>query len=111
MTITSEDVNPRKEEEPVVKPQKRVRKTEPVAPRKTELTEALNAYENAVLKATGGKILLKMERDNVSFVTDAGVKFTREQPFQLVDADEVDLLIRQNFRKAYPEEVKEFYER
>jgi hypothetical protein len=112
MTITSSDVNPPKEEAVVEKPQKRVRKPakEAIAP-KSELAAAFQAYEEAVKEATGGRVLMKMERENQSFVTDSGVKFTRSQPYQLVPEHEVELLLKQNFRKAYPEEVTDFYAR
>lgn len=76
---------------------------------KQELLDAMETYEESVKELTGGKVLMKMERDNASFITDNGVKFTRENPYQLVEAPEVEVLLRQNFRKAYPEEVKDFY--
>lgn len=107
--IKSEDVNPPKEDS---RPTRVVKKqpTKKPAASKTDLAEAIKQYQDTVKDASGGRVLMKMETENMSFVTDSGVKFTRDAPFQLVQEWEVDLLLKQNFRKAYPEEVSEYYE-
>ena len=114
MTIKSEDVRP---ERPVRKTTRTTTKTS-VATEDSNfskndaqrlLEEAMENYESSLKEMSGGKILLKMERENASFTTTKGVKFSKDHPYQLVDEDEVAALLRQNFRKAYPEEIKDFY--
>ena len=56
------------------------------------------------------QVLLKMERENGLFEV-LHYRFTRENPFQLVDSDDADY-IRQNwegFRTAYASEVADYY--
>lgn len=107
--IKSEDVNPPKEDSRPTKVVKKQPVKKTVAS-KAELVDAIKQYQDSVKEASGGRVLMKMETENMSFLTESGVKFTREAPFQLVEEWEVDLLLKQNFRKAYPEEVSEYYE-
>lgn len=57
------------------------------------------------------KVLLKMERDNMSYTSNKGVRFSKEHPFQTVDKGEADELVKLGFREAVPDEVLRFYEK
>lgn len=107
MTIKSEDVRG----EPVERPAKVTKKAVTKKPvrSKVELEDAIKNYQESLKEVSGGKVLMKMERENLSFVTDSGVKFTKDAPYQLVEEWEFELLLRQDFRRAYPEEVEEYY--
>ena len=74
-----------------------------------EIIESARRMKEAIKKLTGGKVVMKMERENATFLTDNGILFSREHPYQLVDEDESSLLIPQNFRVASPDEILEFY--
>lgn len=75
-----------------------------------QLVEAAKQMESATKELTGGKILVKMETDNYSYLTESGVKFTKAHPFQLVEESEADLLEENGgFRKASPQELIDFY--
>jgi len=111
MTIKSEDVRPQKRTTSktgttTTKSDSHLKTNDP----REVMLAAIDQYEGSLKEISGGKIWLKMERDNFSFTTEKGVKFTRDNPYQLVDEDEVDILLSQNFRKAYPEEIRDFYE-
>jgi hypothetical protein len=114
MTIKSEDVRPPKRTTKAATAKPRIKagddiNMKSVNPR-DDMLAAIDQYETSLKTMSGGKIWLKMERDNASFTTYKGVKFTRDNPYQLVDEDEVDILLHQNFRKAYPDEIRDFYE-
>jgi len=60
----------------------------------------------------GDVVLIKMERRNFSFEHKGRslYKFTRDHPYQLVNADDEQTLINMGgFRSATQNEVKEFY--
>lgn len=56
------------------------------------------------------KYLVKMERDNVRYVT-RGYNFTKEHPYALVDPEDIDYVLEKEigFRMATPRELEEFY--
>lgn len=56
------------------------------------------------------KVLVKMERKNPIYEIGK-YRFTRSHPFQLVDEDDVDKVVRRHkgFSIATPSEAKEFY--
>lgn len=56
------------------------------------------------------KYLIRMDRDNVRFDI-RGYKFTKEHPYALVDAKDVDAIVdgEKGFRMARPSEVEDFY--
>jgi len=55
-------------------------------------------------------ILLKMERDNARYDV-RGHKFTRDNPFALVQVDDASYILEniEGFKQASPREAKEFY--
>lgn len=56
------------------------------------------------------KILIKMERTALTWRTSEGVQFSKEHPYQLVTSGEADrLLMEGGFRRAHPDEVKDWY--
>jgi len=58
------------------------------------------------------KYLVKMERQNASWMTRNGVVFTAQHPFQLVDETEMDELLDEGgFRRADKREVVNFYKK
>lgn len=57
-----------------------------------------------------GKVLVRMERGARSWTTHDGVRFTKDHPYQLVAESEVDLLLMEGgFRRAHPDELKQWY--
>lgn len=59
--------------------------------------------------ATKGAVLF-MTSSGGSWATPSGVQFTASRPYQLVPAEEVEsLLTSGRFRRAEPQEVKDFY--
>jgi hypothetical protein len=56
------------------------------------------------------KYLVKMERDNVRYVT-RGYNFTQEHPYALVEPKDIDYILEKEigFRMATPRELEEFY--
>lgn len=109
MATTSEDVRPTKrtKKEPTIAEKEDINLKENNA--REQMARVVEEYDEVLKDISGGKVWLKMERENMSFTTDSGVRFTKDAPYQLVEADEVERLLKQNFRKAYPEEIKEFY--
>ena len=66
--------------------------------------------ETPVVNAVAEKVLIKMVRKNPTFQTH-GVKFTRENPFAVVDADVADSILDrwEGFVLASPREAREFF--
>jgi hypothetical protein len=59
--------------------------------------------------ASGGSVLL-MTSSGGSWTTPSGVEFKKEAPYQFVPAEEIESLLKSGrFRRAEPQEVKEFY--
>ena len=59
-----------------------------------------------------GKVLVKMKSAGGSWTTPNGVRFSKEQPFQVVDFFEAEALISGNpdrFCEGDPDEAKVFY--
>lgn len=108
MTIKSEDVRGTGDSRPTKVVKKPITKKQPVSS-KAELEDAIKKYQESLKEVADGKVLMKMERENLTFISDGGVKFTRKSPYQLVEEWEVEYLLKQNFRRAYPEEVEEYY--
>lgn len=113
--VTTKDINPEPEPDVSQKVLTRERKmsavtknTDIVDPAKEIIDSALRMKE-AIKKLTGGKIVMKMERENATFMTDNGVLFSRDHPYQLVEEGEASLLLSQNFRAASPDEILHFY--
>lgn len=53
--------------------------------------------------------LVKMERKNPLFEI-AGHRFTQDHPYVLMNAEDADIVLREEgFRQAYPTEVQEYY--
>lgn len=74
-----------------------------------ETNDALDVAETGK-DSKAGKVLMKMDRDCVSWTTHDQVIFTKNHPFQLVEEAESDRLMREGgFRRAHPEEVKNWY--
>jgi len=73
-----------------------------------KIKKAMQEIKDAEQQLSGGKVLIKMERDNVSYRSPSGVLFTQEHPFQILDEGEVPFLDA-GFRVATPEEVAEYY--
>lgn len=111
MVTKSEDVRPTKrvpKKDPTVGEKEDINlKTNDV---KSEMARVVSQYDEILKEVAGGKVWLKMERENMSFTSPTGIKFTKDNPYQMVDPDEVDILLSQNFRRAYPEEIKDFYD-
>lgn len=109
--VTSSDVAPKrkpKKAEEVIEESTQIR-SDYVDPAK-QLIEATKSMAEATSKLTGGKILVKMISDNMSYTTEGGKKFTKSHPFQLLDATEADLLIAVGgFRKASSQELLDYY--
>lgn len=54
--------------------------------------------------------LVRMERSALTWTTHDGVTFSKEHPYQLVSDIECELLLREGgFRKAHPDELKQWY--
>ena len=102
MTITSKDVERTKRGTKPDGTQGTTGEVHP-APSLPSQLEDLSNNENE------NKVLMKMDRDNYSWVSPSGVLFTKELPYQLVDEDVVQILLPHNFRRAVPEEVIEYY--
>lgn len=77
---------------------------------KNEILAAVQTIESNTKSLTGGRMLLKMERENVSYTTPEGVRFSKEHPYQTVEEEEGKQLLRLGFREATPSEVVRFYE-
>lgn len=75
-----------------------------VAPRSTPVA-SIDTADTA-----GGKVLVKMERKNYSFEV-RGHRFSRQNPFALVDEDDADYLVNSlgGFRPALKSEVQNYY--
>lgn len=72
-------------------------------PRKSPATDAKEVI------SSNGTVLL-MTSATGSWTTGKGVEFTQERPYQFVENDEIEPLIGSGrFRRADPEEVKNFY--
>lgn len=59
-----------------------------------------------------GKVLMKMNGQNASFVSPSGVIFRRDHPFQLVPTEDLDFLRYQenpSFSEADIVEVEDYY--
>lgn len=76
---------------------------------KQAVIDAAKALEDATTQLMGGKVVVKMERENQSYITPDGVKFTKEHPFQLVTKEEAERLGEYGFRRASPSEIAEYY--
>lgn len=73
------------------------------------LLDALEQIRSSVDELTGGKVLLKMERGNLSY-SIAGAKFTKDDPFQLVDKEDEERVLDLGFRVASADEVVAWYQ-
>lgn len=59
--------------------------------------------------AVTGTVLFMVNRTG-SWTTPSGVSFTRQLPYQLVPDEEIEALLKSGrFRRAEPEEVRDFY--
>lgn len=94
--------------EPEVASPLQVESSVPLDPR----PERAKVRVNHGVQTTGDPYLIKMERDNILYET-RGYRFTRENPYALVDPKDAEYILRveDGFRQAWPSELEEFYER
>lgn len=92
-----------------------VQGAEPVDPQEKWADPRQNVRKESIrvnrgLDSTGEPYLIKMERDNLVFET-RGYRFTRENPYALVDPKDAEYILRveDGFRQAFPSELEEFY--
>lgn len=82
-----------------------------VSPGQIEVQEVpVVVVEKPVAPTQPQVVLLKMERENQRYDI-RGYKFTRENPYVLVDADDADFIMshEDGFKMASPREAKEYY--
>lgn len=87
----------------IVEDDKIVKKTAVKKPVKVQDDEPIERISN------NGSVLF-MTSGGGSWTTPNGVTFSKERPYQLVGNDEVEALLTSGrFRRAEPQEVKDFY--